>query len=165
MSSYIQKLVSALREELKHYGEMLALLEHQQEAVISRVAGEIFESVHAIQKEAEAAGLARKLREQCQQEIGLHLCKKQDASLTEIQQSLPSDYRPLVEALVKENNQLLQRVQQKAKQNHLLLSRSIELMQQFMATLFPGRETVTYRDTGRTQVYSLPTKSYYEAVG
>ncbi|MDB6129061.1 MAG: hypothetical protein JWM04_168, partial [Verrucomicrobiales bacterium] len=69
------------------------------------------------------------------------------------------------EALVKENNQLLQRVQQKAKQNHLLLSRSIELMQQFMATLFPGRETVTYRDTGRTQVYSLPTKSYYEAVG
>jgi flagellar biosynthesis/type III secretory pathway chaperone len=165
MISYIQKLVSALREELKHYGEMLALLEHQQEAVISRVAGDIFESVHAIQIEAEAAGRARKQREECQREVGRHLCMKSEATLSEIQQQLPSDYRPLMEALVQENNQLLQRVQQKARQNHLLLSRSIELMQRFMSTLFPGRETVTYRDTGVAHTYSMPSKSYYEAVG
>ncbi len=50
---------------------------------------------------------------------------------------LPADYRPLVQALVDENNELLVRVRQRARQNHLLLSRSVELMQGLLNTLLP----------------------------
>ena len=33
---------------------------------------------------------------------------------------------------MRENNELLVRVQQRARQNHLLLSRSVEMMQRFI---------------------------------
>ncbi len=43
-----------------------------------------------------------------------------------------------MQALVQENNELLVRVQQRARQNHLLLLRSLELMQKLINSLFPG---------------------------
>jgi hypothetical protein len=42
---------------------------------------------------------------------------------------------------VDENNELLVRVRQRARQNHLLLSRSAELMRGLLETLLPSRET------------------------
>ena len=48
---------------------------------------------------------------------------------------LPADYRPLLQALVEENNELLVRVRQRARQNHLMLRRSVELMQELLNTL------------------------------
>ena len=42
-----------------------------------------------------------------------------------------------MEALVRENNELLVRVQQRARQNHLLLSHCVELMQQLINSIFP----------------------------
>jgi hypothetical protein len=62
---------------------------------------------------------------------------------------LPPDYRPLLQALVDENNQLLGRVRQRARQNHVLLRRSVELMQELLRTLFPARQTSVYNGQGR----------------
>ena len=45
---------------------------------------------------------------------------------------LPAAYRPLVTALVQENNHLLARVRSRARQNHLLLSRAVEMMSRFI---------------------------------
>ena len=50
----IEPLISALRQELEHYGEMLALLDRQQEQVKARSAAEIFESISLIQAQAGA---------------------------------------------------------------------------------------------------------------
>ena len=63
----------------------------------------------------------------------------------EIIPQLPEAYRPLIESLVDENNSLLQRVQQRARQNHLVLSRSVELMQDFLNRHYRG----TSRDRRR----------------
>jgi flagellar biosynthesis/type III secretory pathway chaperone len=78
---------------------------------------------------------------------------------------LPRDYRPLVSALMEENNELLRRVQQRARQNHLLLSRSVELMQSFLGTLFQVGQGSTYDNSGGASRAALPPRTLYEAVG
>jgi flagellar biosynthesis/type III secretory pathway chaperone len=70
-----------------------------------------------------------------------------------------------VEALVRENNELLIRVQQRARQNHLLLSRSLELMQQFIHALVPASLPTTYDGAGQVSSAHRPNQPLYEAVG
>jgi len=163
MSEALDKLISALREELTHYGEMLALLDQQQESAINRMADEMLMATIAIQKQAGAIQSARRDREQCQRTLARELCVIETSTFVEIIPLLPSDYRPLIKSLVDENNALLQNVQQRARQNHLVLSRSVELMQRFLGMLFPG-ETQVYNEQGNRQQKTLPGHPLYEAV-
>ena len=78
---------------------------------------------------------------------------------------LPSDYRPLIRALVEENNELMFRVQQRARQNHLLLSRSVELMQNCISSLFPGTRQKVYGGNGGLASAPVSGRMIFEAVG
>ena len=158
-------LITALREELKHYGELLALLDQQQEAVIARHADETLATVSAIQSQANVVQAARADRMKCQRALACELCLIESATFAEILPLLAEAYRPLVQTLVEENNALLHRVQQRGRQNHLLLSRSVELMQQFLSTLFPAREARVYGDRGNRLASAVPAPPMYEAVG
>ena len=60
-----------------------------------------------------------------------------------------------VQALVEENNELLIRVQQRARQNHLLLSHAVELMQHLINSDFSRRKTEDLRRRGPAAVESL----------
>ena len=165
MTEALEKLIAALREELQQYGEMLALLDQQQESAINRLADEMFVATTAIQSHAGVIQAARRDREQCQKSVARELCVTESSTFVEIIPLLPSDYRPLLQSLVDENNALLQRVQQRAKQNHLVLSRSVDLMQRFLGMLFPARETQVYNEHGSRQLHVLPSAPLYEAVG
>jgi hypothetical protein len=57
----LEPLITALREELQQYGEMLALLDRQQEQVKARAAAEIFQSISLIQAQATAIQSAREI--------------------------------------------------------------------------------------------------------
>lgn len=165
MTEAIEKLVAALREELQHYGEILALLDQQQESAINRLANEMFTATAAIQNHAGIMQTARRDREQCQREVARELCVAEASTFVEIIPLLPADYRPLVQSLVDENNSLLQRVQQRARQNHLVLSRSVELMQRFLGQLFPARGPQVYNEFGSHKLRVLPDPPLYEALG
>lgn len=165
MTESIEKLVAALREELQHYGEMLALLEQQQQHAINRAADEMLVATTVIQNQAQVMQAARRDREKCQRELARELAILESSTFVEIFGLLPAAYRPLVESLVDENNSLLQQVQQKVRQNHLLLSRSVELMQQFLSALLPARETQVYNGQGSRETHTLPSPPLYEAVG
>src|SRR4030095_5392525 len=52
MIPVLEKLIQALRDELTHYGEMLALLDRQQETTIQRLTDEMFAATVAIQNQA-----------------------------------------------------------------------------------------------------------------
>jgi len=71
-----------------------------------------------------------------------------DGTFHELLPLLSDEYRPLVQALVHEVNQCLGRVQQRTRQNYLLLSRSVEMIQRFIATLFPANGVTTYASDG-----------------
>lgn len=165
MAAVLRKLIDALRHELEQYGEMLARLDLQQELIMRRVADDLLQVVSDIQEHGLVVQSARRHRESCRAEIALALALGEAASFQEIIPRLPRDYRPLVGALVQENNELLVRVQQRSRQNHLLLSRTVDLMQRFINSLFPTPSTPVYNGAGKSSGPSFPSQPLYEAVG
>jgi flagellar biosynthesis/type III secretory pathway chaperone len=165
MNDLLPNLIEALREELKQYGEMLALLEQQQTRVMERQTGDLLQSVAGVNAQTAVIAATRHEREQRQRHISRALDLPESASFTDLLPLLPADYRPLVQALVQENNELLVRVQQRVRQNHLLLSHAVELMQQLINSIFPGAAPKTYDEVGRVPGTGLPQHSFYEAVG
>ncbi len=165
MTDHLVTMVGALRDELEQYGEMLALLDRQQQQVIARAADEVFQSIGLVKSQGIAIQTARARREDCRAEVAESLQCDLDTPFAELIPLLPVDYQPLLRALVQENNELLVRVRQRARQNHLLLSRSMELMQGVINSLFPGRETRTYNDHGGMHHKPVAATALYEAVG
>jgi hypothetical protein len=165
MIENIEKLVGALREEMQQYGEMLALLDQQQEQVKARSAQEVFRSVGLIQGQAEVIQHVRALREEWRQCVAKDAARPETLSFSELIPLLPADYRPLVKALVDENNHLLVRVRQRAHQNHLLLRRSLELMEGLMTSLFSSLQTSVYNGSGGIDKHYVEAPSFYSSVG
>ena len=54
MTATLEHVIEALRNELQQYGEMLALLEAQQEAVSQRESGSVLTSVPTIEAQSSA---------------------------------------------------------------------------------------------------------------
>jgi flagellar biosynthesis/type III secretory pathway chaperone len=165
MNNFLSNLIEALREELKQYGEMLAVLDQQQNSVVQRQTSNLLQNVASINLQADVITAVRHEREQHQRHVARQLDLPEDASFGDIIPLLPVDYRPLVEALVQENNELLVRVHQRTRQNHLLLSHAVELMQQLINAICPGGNPKTYDSNGRLPTNGLPQHSIYERVG
>jgi hypothetical protein len=165
MKELLSNLIEALREELKQYGEMLALLDQQQQLVMQRLVAEMPDNVNCVNAQAGVIAAARQEREQRQRHLARLLALPESTGFTVLIPLLPPDYRPLVEALVHENNELLVRVQQRARQNHLLLSHCVDLMQQLINSIFPGVSPKTYDGTGRVPAAAVPPRPLYQAVG
>jgi flagellar biosynthesis/type III secretory pathway chaperone len=165
MNTLLPKLIAALREELEQYGEMLARLDYQQQLVMHRQTADLFQSIADINAQAGVIADTRHAREEQQRQIARLLNLPETAGFSEIVPVLPPDYRPLVQALVQENNELLVRVQQRARQNHLLLSHAVELMKNIITAIFPSTSPTTYDAAGRLPGAQLPQHSLYETVG
>ena len=165
MSEPLSHLIEALREELQQYGEMLALLDQQQSLVMQRQTAELAQSVAEINAQLEIIAVTRRAREDCQRHVAVNLQLAEDATFKVLIPRLPEDYRPLVESLVQENNELLVRVQQRTRQNHLLLSHAVDLMQQLINSMFPGATPTTYDGAGRLPAYRMRESTLYEATG
>jgi flagellar biosynthesis/type III secretory pathway chaperone len=161
----LNELIAALREELQTYGGILALLDQQQESVMNRQSDGVVTAAQQIQTQMKEVELARRRREVCRGSLARLLGRAGDATFAELLPLLPADYRPLVQALVDENNQLLVRVQQRSRQNHLLMRRSLELMQTFLSSLFPRDDTQTYSDRGTVPAGIPAFRPLYDAVG
>ena len=165
MKELLSNLIEALREELKQYGEMLALLDQQQQLVVHRQVAELPDNVNSVNAQAGIIAAARQEREQRQRHLARLLVQPEAAGFAILIPLLPADYRPLVDALVCENNELLVRVQQRARQNHLLLSHCVELMAQLINSIIPGVSPTTYNGAGNVSAAIMPPRPLYQAVG
>ncbi len=165
MTDALQRLIEALRDELQQYGEMLALLDQQQEQVCARVADELTATVLHIQEHGTVIQGARRHREECRTVVARSFGLRDETPFAELLPFLPPPVRPLVLALVEENNDLLRRVQHRARQNHFLLSRSVELMQSLIGSLVPQSRPLTYGHAGVMAPTMLPSRTLYDAVG
>ena len=164
MTESIEKLINALREELQQYGEMLARLDDQQELVMRRAASEVLESVPLVQTQSAVLQQTREIRFNAMKSLCGKLRLPSETSFKDLLPNIPSDYRPLLEALVQENNELLQRIHQRARQNHILLSRTVESMQQVINSLGIHRPTAIYNDAGTVFNPAPARPTMYEAV-
>lgn len=165
MKELLSNLIEGLREELKQYGEMLALLDQQQQMVMRRQVADLPENVSGVNAQAAVIAAARQEREQRQRHLARLLNLPETSGFAVLIPLLPADYRPLLEALVRENNELLVRVQQRARQNHLLLSHCVELMQKLINSIFPSVTPTTYDGSGHVPMAAVPPQPLYQAVG
>ena len=165
MNEQLNNLIEALREELKQYGEMLALLDQEQELVIQRQTSGIPSCVTAINAQAETLNAVRHEREQRRRQLARTLQLGEETCFSELTSRLPAQYQPLLQALVQENKELLVRVQQRARQNHLLLSRMVELMQKLINSVVPGAGPSTYTEGGVVATSAAAPQSFYDAIG
>jgi|SRR5947209_2819009 len=139
----LQNLIEALRNELQQYGEMLALLDHQQELVSLQGADDLPNSISAIDEQSAAIQAARANRQLAQRNLAEERDQPRGSTFAHLLPLIPEQYRPLVTALIQENNELLLRVRERAEENHLLLRRSMEKMQRFITTLSPQAQSAS----------------------
>jgi hypothetical protein len=157
MMEILESLINALRDELQQYGEMLALLDQQQESVMSRATDQVLAGSAAIQAQSRVIHLARERRESYRRQLAEAVDKPAGTPFAELLPALPENYRPLLGALV--------RVHQRARQNHLLLSRSLELMQRFLSSLLPALRPAVYTGAGHVLAPQMSMRPLYDAVG
>lgn len=131
----LQKVIEALRNELQQYGEIIALLDRQQELVLLCATEALNLSIAAIHAQGARIRKARVNRQSSQARLARDLGQPENSTFGHLIPLLPAPYRPLVTALVQENNELLIRVRQRAQQNQLLLRRSLDVMQHFINSL------------------------------
>lgn len=165
MKELLPNLIEALREELKQYGEMLALLDQQQQLVTGRPVAELPDNVNCVNVQAGVIAAARQEREQRRRHLARLLEQSETAAFAVLIPLLPNDYRPLVDALVRENNELLVRVQQRARQNHLLLSHGAESMQQLINSIFSNVSPTTYKVSRHVSAAAVPPHPICQTVG
>jgi sugar-specific transcriptional regulator TrmB len=165
MTDSLEQLVHALREELQQYGEMLARLDEQQELVMKRDAAAVLQTVPTVQEQTGVLNAVRDLRSAATKKVCAVLDLAVDSAFEQLLPRLPENYRLLIGALVQENNALLQRVHQRARQNHLLLTRTVESMQRVINSLGLHRPASVYTDSGNMFTPAPLTPAIYEAVG
>ena len=164
MKEQLDKLVGHLREELIQYGELLSLLEQQQEAIVNRSADGLMQNLTSIHAQMAEIAKARTCREQCREEIAESLGLDSESPIKEMYSSLPVEYQSLVQTLVDEVNELLIKANQRLRQNHLLLSRSLEFMQKLIQSLFPTQAGQTYDQSGQIGAAYVPQRTTYETL-
>ena len=164
MTVQLTKIIESLRNELQQYGEMLALLDHQQELVKMCGADDILHSIAAINSQSGLIQSARERRETCQQELAQSFDQPKDTTFAVLLPLIPEHYRPLVSALVQENNELLERVRDRASENQSMLRRSVDLMQRFITTLSTESGTQSTQSASTAVLAMEPASPLYDAI-
>ena len=164
MNESLDRLIDALRQELQQYGGLLSFFEKQQEELMRREGDQVLATVGLIQGQATSVQEARSHRVRCHQDLADQLSVEPDGQLATLLPSLPASRRGQVQALMDENNRLLKRIQQRARQNHVLLSHSLENMTRVIQTLMGSHQGIVY-DGGGAKLLAAGGRSLYEAVG
>ena len=166
MNEELNSLVNALREELTQYGEVLALMQEQQELIINRAANDLLINLNHVNEQMERVAVTRNQREICRRQLVTALGGAEDTTFRQMTEMLPPEVQPLLDALVQEINHMLQSIQRWLRQNHLLLKRSLDLMQTIMKNMFPSAEAAagTYGRGGQVSPVNPPPSSLYEGI-
>ncbi len=149
-------LVDFLRAELAGYGGLLALFDQQQGQLWRREVQAVTDTSEAIEQLAADTARNRGERETWVTNFALAQGESGDASLRQLLRYFPEDQRPLLTALIDEINHLLHRVRRRARQNHTILARAVELHREALATLHPAARPRTYAPSGRVGAIATP---------
>jgi flagellar biosynthesis/type III secretory pathway chaperone len=160
-----EQIAECLRDEVQEYGDMLRLFEEQQECVFKRDPGRLLQLIEVTKDAAQRAENARRRREQCVSSFASELGRAADVTLRSLLPSIEDEARPLLQALIDEVNRLIHRVRRITRQNHLLLSRTVQLHQGLLRQFYPGAFTSTYSAFGRLSMAPAAPLPAFRAAG
>ena len=145
-------LVELLRKEVQEYGGLYNLLERQQKEIVSRQPDLVLTTNEEVESYMLDMGVLRERREACVREMAERNGCDVELSLSKMLDHFPEFVRPLLQALIDEINHMITRTRRKAHQNHLLLSRTLELTRETVSALQPDNYTKVYSRKGRVGV-------------
>lgn len=158
-----EPLADALRGEMQEYGGLLNLFDEQQAAILRREPDTVLAVTDAIGAQLRAITARRTQRESLVKACAVHVGKADTSSLRELLVFFGDSVRPLLQALIEEVNSLVTRTKRRARQNHMLLARSIEVSQQILQRLNPEAVSKTYSPKGRLRIAASGAKPRYLA--
>ncbi len=142
-------LADLLRAELAAYGGLLSFFERQQAALMKRDAQAVLDTSLVIERLAVETARSREARELHVAAFARAHQRSGTEPLRHLLNLFPAEERPLLDALIDEINRLLQVVRRRARQNHAILVRAVELRRELLGTLRPGSFSRTYSSGGR----------------
>lgn len=154
-----EPLVDVLRDEVQEYGGLYQLLERQQREIFQREPDAVLQTNQDIEVYMKNMGECRRRREEMVKGFAGELACDPELSLLKMLPSFPEFIRPLLQALAEEINHMVTKTRRKARQNFLLLSRTMELTQETIRSMRPDNYTKTYSKKGRVGVsQQLPSR-------
>lgn len=152
-------LVELLRHEVQEYGGLFNLLDRQQHEIFQRDPQQVLDTNDEIERYMADMGGLRQRREQLVREMARACGADEEQPLSKMLPYFPDFMRPMLQALVEEINHMIRRTRQKARQNFMLLSRTMEITHQTMQALQPDNYNKTYSKKGRVGVKTqMPTR-------
>ena len=152
MSTSWQLITERLRNELQEYGALLGLFEEQQTNLLRRDADAVVSLAGEIEDQVRVAQSTRDLREEAIRNFAFENQQPANSSLRHLIPFFPTEVQPLIQALIDEINHLIHRVRRDARQNQILLSRSVEAYEEAVRTLRPDAFAKTYSRRGAMPV-------------
>ncbi len=147
-----EPLVEAMRAEAQEYGELLALFDEQQTAVINRLPDEVLEIDGRITPQLAMLRDCRKRREALVGNLAKRVEPPLPETVTDVMTLFREPVRPLVQALMSEINALIGKARRRAQQNRMLLARSVEVSQELLERLNPAVVSRTYSPQGKMRI-------------
>lgn len=156
------RLLSALRNELEVYGELLRLIDLQKECILRREPQELAESCSQLDQHT------RIMRETCHNRQNIQSkCEGpgDEEKLQKIIPEAPLEMQPLLNALIDEINRLLETTRSQMQRNQLLLNKANQLNEQMRQALIPNLKIPpVYGLKGSLKKTSLVSGSQYNAL-
>ena len=132
--------------------------------IVNRSADGLIQNLTAIHSQMAEIAKVRDNRDEQRHDLAKELDQDGDISFRDLIGFLPSEYQSLTQALLDEVNGLLKKANQRMRQNHLLLSRSLDFMQQLIQSLFPTQAGQTYDQSGQIGAGYIPQRTTYETL-
>lgn len=148
MSTSWEYITECLRNELQEYGALLGLFEEQQSNLLRRDANAVLNLATAIEERVHETQSNRDRRERAIVAFAAENGQAPSASLRQLLPYFPADVQPLLKALMDEINHLIHRIRRGARQNQLLLSRTVEAHDEALRSLRPDLYPKTYSRRG-----------------
>ena len=145
-------LVQPLRDEVQEHGALLNLFEEQQAAILRREPDLVLTVADAITKQLELIRSCQQCRKEAVRAAAIDTGCPEDTSLIKLIPNFSATAWPLLRALVSEVNRLVRQTRRRARQNQMLLARTIEVSQELIQRLNPGTITRTYSADGRVEI-------------
>jgi len=151
-------LVDLLREEVQEYGGLYNLLDRQQKEIFNREPDLVLHTNDDIESQMAAMNTLRERREEQVKVMAERCACDDELSLTKMLPCFPEFIRPMLKALIDEVNAMVTRTRRKARQNYLLLSRTMEITQEALRMADPDNFSKTYSRNGQVGITGrMPT--------
>lgn len=142
-------LVDLLREEVQEYGGLYNLLDRQQTEIFNREPELVMQTNEDIETHMQEMNVLRERREDQVKAMAERCACDDSLSLMKMLPWFPEFIRPMLKALIDEVNGMVSRTRRKARQNHLLLSRTMEITQEALRMAEPDNFSKTYSRKGK----------------